>query len=92
MDPTSMDGQVAAVFAKGDISDIAGPLYEFSKDHETFEILGGVDIEKKSELPREFIIQIGNLPPREVLLASVVGSMAAPLRGLMYVLSEKAKK
>jgi large subunit ribosomal protein L10 len=90
--PTVMDGQVAAVFARGSMSDVAGPLYNFSKDHETFEILGGVDVDKKSELPRELIIQIGNLPPREVLLASVVGSIAAPIRGLMYVLSEKAKK
>ena len=92
VDPTKFEGQVATVFARGDISDVAGPVYNFSKDHKTVEILGGVDVPGKKEIPREVIVKIGALPPREVLLAHVVGSIAAPLRGLMYVLSEKAKK
>jgi len=91
-DANKLDGQVATVFAKGEMSDVAGPLYQFSKDHEGFELLGGVDINEKTEIPRETILKIGNLPPRDVLIAQVVGSIAAPLRGLMYVLSEKAKK
>jgi len=78
--------------AEGEVSDIAGTLYNFSKDHEGFEVLGGVDVKEKTEIPRETIIKIGTLPPRDVLIAQVVGSIAAPLRGLMYVLSEKAKK
>lgn len=92
IDPTKFDGQVATVFAKGDISDVAGPLYKFSKEHETFEILGGVDIPKKEEISREMIVEIGMLPPRDTLIANVVGSIAAPLRGLMHVLNEKAKQ
>lgn len=92
VDPSKFEGQVATVFARGDISDVAGPVYKFSKEHTTVDILGGVDVQRKVEIPRETIIKIGALPPREVLLAHVVGSIAAPLRGLMYVLSEKAKK
>ena len=48
--------------------------------------------EKDRRLPRETIIKIGALPPREVLLAHVVGSITAPLRGLMYVLKSKSEK
>jgi len=92
VDPTKFEGQVAAVFAKGDISDVAGPVYKFSKDHEGFEVLGGVDVKEKTEIPKDMIVKIGMLPPKETLIAQVVGSIAAPLRGLMYVLSEKAKK
>jgi len=92
VDPTKFEGQVAAVFAKGDISDIAGPVYKFSKEHEGFEVLGGVDVKEKIEISRDMIIKIGGLPGRETLIAQLVGTIAAPLRGLMYVLSEKAKK
>ena len=91
-DVTGLDGQVAAVFAKGEVTDVAGPLYNFSKDHKGFAILGGFDLAGKMEIPKERIIKIGTLPSRDVLIAQVVGSIAAPLRGLMYVLSAKAKK
>ena len=91
-DPNDLDGQVATVFAKGDISGIAGPVYSFAKAHEGFQILGGIDAKEKVEISRETILKIGTLPPRDVLIAKVVGSIAAPLRGLMYVLIEKAKK
>ena len=92
VDPSKFEGQVATVFARGDISDVAGPVYKFSKEHGTVNILGGVDVQKKVEIPRETIIKIGALPPREVLLAHVVGSITAPLRGLMYVLKSKSEK
>jgi len=91
-DVTRLDGQVAAVFAKGEIYDVAGTLYSFAKDHEGFEVLGGVDVNEKEEIPRETIMKIGTLPGRDVLIAQAIGSIAAPLRGLMYVLNEKAKK
>jgi len=91
-DPTSLEGQVAVVFADGDISDIAGPVYSFAKDHEGFDVLGGIDLNEKKEISRETVIKIGALPPREVLIAQVVGSIAAPLRGLMYVLKGKSEK
>jgi len=91
-DPTGLSGQVAAVFAEGEISDVAGSMYTFAKEHQGFEVLDGIDVKGKKEISREAIIKIGTLPPRDVLIAQVVGSIAAPLRGLMYVLSEKAKK
>jgi len=91
-DVTGLDGQVATVFAKGDVTDVAGPLYNFSKDHKGFAILGGFDMALKMEIPKERIIKIGTLPSRDVLIAQVVGSIAAPLRGLMYVLKGKSEK
>jgi large subunit ribosomal protein L10 len=92
IDPTKLEGQMAVVFASGDISDIAGPIYKFAKEHKSFELLGGIDTKKKEEIPLETIITIGTLPSRDELLAQVIGSITAPLRGLMYVLSEKSKK
>lgn len=92
LDPTKLEGQMATIFARGDISDVAGPVYKFSKDHETFEIIAGIDLENKEEITREAIMKIGSLPGRSELMAQIVGSIAAPLRGLVYVLSEKSKK
>jgi len=91
-DPTGLEGQVAAVFARGDVTDIAGPIYNFAKTHEGFAILGGVNVREKVEIPLDLIIKIGTLPSREVLIAQLVGTIAAPLRGLMYVLKGKSEK
>lgn len=91
-DPTGLDGQIGVAFADNDFSEIIQPVYKFSKAHGTFRIVGGVDVEKKAEIPLDTIIAIGELPPREALLAKVVGSIAAPIRGLLYVLSEKSKQ
>jgi len=91
-DPTQFEGQIAAIFAHGDISDVAGPVYKFSKSHDSFEIVGGVDVSSKKDIGIDTILAIGALPSREVLLGNVVRPIEAPLRGLMYVLSEKSKK
>lgn len=92
LDPTKFDGQVAAIFGRGTVSDVAGPLYRFSKEHEGFEVLGGLDVKEKTELSREMVIKIGSLPSREVLLGQVVGVISAPIRAFIYVLSQKAQK
>lgn len=91
-DPTKLEGQIGVAFADSDFSEIVQPVYKFSKEHETFRIVGGVDVVKRESIPLETIRAIGELPPREVLLAQVVGSIAAPIRCFLYVLSEKAKK
>ncbi len=92
LDPLRLEGTVGTVFVKGGISEAAGSLYRFGKTHEGFALLGGYDLEKNEEISRETINAIGSLPPRKELLGMVVGSIAAPIRALMYVLSEKAKK
>ena len=91
-DPKQFDGQIGTVFVKGDISEVAGSLYRFSKKNESFQILGGLDLEKKEELTGDTIKTIGQLPSREVLLGQVLGTMIAPLRAFMWILSERSKQ
>ena len=38
------------------------------------------------------VVFIGNLPPREVLLAQLLGMIAAPIRSFLYVLDQKSKQ
>ena len=90
-DPTDFEGQVGTIFVGDELSAPTGLLYRFSKDHDGFKLLGGYDIERGKSLSEEIINEIGQLPTREELIAQVVGSIAAPIRGLLYVLSQKAE-
>ncbi|MBU2101207.1 50S ribosomal protein L10 [Patescibacteria group bacterium] len=91
-DPLQFDGQVGTIFVEGELSETAGSLYRFAKGHEDFKLLGAYDLEKKEEINGETINAIGSLPPREILLGQVVGTIAAPIRSLLYILSEKSKQ
>ncbi|OGY59195.1 MAG: 50S ribosomal protein L10 [Candidatus Colwellbacteria bacterium RIFCSPLOWO2_12_FULL_44_13] len=97
-DPMQTKAQVITVFGEGDISSVAAPIYKFSKEltaknkKETFKVVGGYDLVKNVALSGEEVTAIGKLPSREVLIAQVVGTLAAPIRAFLYILSEKAKQ
>ncbi len=92
-DPNQFESQLATVFSDKDIFEIAGPVYKFFKEVEKkgFKILGAYDLAAKNFIDAETAKRIGQLPPREVLLAQVVGMMAAPIKMFLRVLNEKAK-
>lgn len=92
VDPAEFDGTLGTVFVKGGLSETAGALYRFAKTHENFKLLGAYDLSNNQLMSAADINAIGSLPPRKELLGQVVGSIAAPLRALMYILSEKSKK
>lgn len=77
-------GPNAIIFADEDLVGPAKLIFDFAKTHKKFEIKGGslegnvVDIEGLRSLSK--------LPPREVLLAQVAGTMAAPMVGFATVL------
>jgi len=92
MDTKSFDGQVGTVFVTGEISDVAGRVFRFSKGKEKFKILGGVDLEKGENLEADYVTRIGQLPSRDVLIGQVMGGMVAPLRAFMWILKERSSK
>ncbi len=85
-------GQLATVFVKGDVSESAGPLYRFLKDHEKFQILGGFDFEKNELMSAATVKMIGQLPARPVMLGQFLGTLVAPVRAFMYLIQEKSKR
>jgi large subunit ribosomal protein L10 len=97
--PTEMldvKAPAVTVFAKGDLTTVAGAIYKFSKELAKkkidFKVLGGFDRElAKPVTVAEFNV-IARLPSREVLLAQVIGTMSGPLRKFMIALQEIAKK
>jgi len=94
--PEQFESQLGIIFSDRDISEIAGPVYKFYKDKDlakkSFKILGAYDLLAKKFLDAETVIKIGQLPSREVLLSQLVGVLSAPIRMLMYVINERAKK
>ncbi len=91
LDPLKYEGQIAAVFVEGELTDAASSLYRFAKEHEGFRLLGAFDLAQGVEISGQTINAIGSLPPREILLGQLVGSIVAPLRAFVYILDQKSK-
>ncbi len=92
---------VGTIFGKGTSDVIAGPAFQFfsklevpeggAKDMWTKKLLGGYDVNGSAAITAEQIVFIGKLPPREVLLAQLLGMLSAPIRSFMYLLGQKSK-
>ncbi|WP_029165568.1 MULTISPECIES: 50S ribosomal protein L10 [Aminiphilus] len=80
-------GANAFTMAYGDVTAVAKALRDFSKEkgNEMLIIKGG--IMGQHVLDQQQVLALADLPSREVLLAQVVGTIAAPLRSLVTVLS-----
>jgi len=85
MDIKNLEGQIAIIHGGEDEVSPSKVAYDFSKDHESLKILKGV-LEQK-ELAGEEMIMLAKLPSKEELLTKVVGSIKAPISGLVNVLS-----
>ena len=93
---------VGTIFSDGGVDRAAGPAYRFFsglevpeggvKDMWTSKLLGGYDLGANAPVDAAQVVRIGQLPPREVLLAQLLGVMAGPVRAFLYILSEKAKQ
>jgi len=97
IDMKNMTGQIALVLGYQDEVAPAKILYNFAKSGEHLKILGGI-LENKF-IDSQTVISLAKLPSKQELLAKLVGSIAAPmsgminvlegnLRGLVYVLSQ----
>ena len=78
-------GPVAIAYGNDPVG-MAKAISEFAKDHERFEVKGGL-LEGKFIDPQG-IKALASLPPREVLLAQVLGTMQAPLGAFVRTMAE----
>ena len=80
-------GPSAMVYGKGDVVQAAKVLKDFIKENNLPEIkIGSL---QGAVLSAADVQQLANLPSREVLLATLVGTIAAPLTQLVGVLQQK---
>ncbi len=80
-----INGQMAFVFTEADASEICKVLVKFAKDYEGFVVQGG--LLNGSLLTPEQVKTLSELPSREVLLATLLGTFLAPMSNLVGVLS-----
>ncbi len=83
-------GPTMVAFAYGDPAATAKVLNDFAKDHEALKIKESL-LGKKLLLPAD-VIQLADLPSREVLLAMLLGVLNGSARSFVYVLDQIAKK
>ncbi|MDO8463439.1 MAG: 50S ribosomal protein L10 [bacterium] len=83
------DGALSVLFGFADALAPAKIAKAFVKANERFQVLGGLMRDRATilALSAAEVRQLGDLPSREELIARAVGSIAAPLRGLVGVLS-----
>lgn len=80
----SLPGELASVFGYEEAEVPAKVLAKFAKDHENLKMVAGIFEGKKIEVA--MLQQLASLPSRQELLAKLVGSLQAPLSGLVRVL------
>ncbi len=84
LDVTQLEGQLAVTVSSQDEVIPAKILAKFSKSNENLKILGG--LLGKEIMEAKQVSALAKLPSKEELLAKVVGSLSAPLTGLVNVL------
>lgn len=89
VDAKKLEGEIALGFGYKDEVLPFKTLYEFSKGNENLKILGGLI--GNELLGKEKAIELGQLPTKEELLSRLVGSVSAPISGLVNVLQGNIK-
>jgi len=82
-----LTGPTAVVTGKGDPSELAKALVAFVKAHEKAAVKGGC-LDGRV-LQAEDVDALSTLPPREVMLSMLVGTVAAPMTQLVGVFNQK---
>lgn len=84
LDARKMTGQMAVIMGYGDEVAPAKTIFEFDKKGEQIKILGG--ILENNFIDAQGVLSLAKLPSKQELLAKAVGSIAAPLTGMVNVL------
>ena len=82
---SALKGPVGLVIVYGDAAAAAKSVLEFGKDKENFKLTAGVLAGKA--VSADELKRISELPTMDVLLARLVGTLVAPHRGLLTVVS-----
>ncbi|MCX7748666.1 MAG: 50S ribosomal protein L10 [Clostridia bacterium] len=82
---THLNGPTAIAMSENDLVAPAKVLVEFSKKYDKLELKAGVVEGKVINVDQ--VKALAELPPREVLIARVLGGFNAPISGLVNVLN-----
>lgn len=80
-----LEGPTAIAFSFEDPVAPAKVIMDFAKEHKQLEVKAG--LLRGKVIQPEGVKELADLPPREVLLAQVLGGLQAPIAGLVGVLN-----
>ena len=80
-----LEGPTATGFCFEEVPAVAKVLVDFSKEFKTFVIKGGLLGDRI--ISADEVTTLAELPPREVLLAQVLGTVQAPASGLVRAIA-----
>jgi len=96
-DTMAAKSQIAAVFAKGDLTSVAATINKFAKAIKKskkgeFEVLGAYDMKESRMVDAKEFNLVATLPSREVLLSQIAMMLTMPIKKIMIGLNERAKQ
>lgn len=83
-------GQMAFIWSKADAAEVAKALVKFTKECENIKIRGGL-LDGKI-LEKDQIVQLSELPSRQVLLTMLLSTIQSPLTRLAGALNGKTQE
>ena len=88
-DLPELEGETAVVFGYEEAPDAAKAIKDFVKKNNGLKIMGG--ILSGRYILAQSVKQFADIPPREILLAQLVGVLASPISGFARVVSGPAR-
>ncbi len=85
-----LEGPLSVAFGYEDPTAPARILNDFAKDHKKLELKGGIVQGEVFDTAK--VEQLAKIPPKEVLIAKLLGSFKAPLSNLAYLLNAIKEK
>lgn len=85
-----LEGPVSVAFGYEDPTAPARILNDFAKNHKKLELKGGIVQGEIFDTAK--VQQLATIPPREVLIAQLLGSFKAPLSNLAYLINAIKEK
>lgn len=85
LDARKLEGQIAVAISSGDEVAAAKIIAKVAKTNENLRIVGGL-LEKNALTDKE-VVALSKLPSKEELLGKLVGTLNAPVSGMVNVLA-----
>jgi large subunit ribosomal protein L10 len=85
-----LEGPTAIAYTSADPVGAARVFLNFGRDHDALSIKGGL-LSGRTLTPEE-VKALGEIPPRDILMARVCGAFQAPISGLANVLQGNIRK
>jgi large subunit ribosomal protein L10 len=79
------EGPTAVALGYDDVTAPARILNDFAKDHKALELVAG--LVNGEEFDAAKVKELASVPPKEVLIAKLLGSFKAPISNFAYLLS-----